>query len=209
MSGSALPGRMRPRMKSSISTGTSVIESSAAARHGEGLGVGERLEQPPSWASSVKTGRNETVMTSREKKSAGPTSLAASIMTCARGSSGRQPLEVLVRVLDHDDRRVHHGADGDRDAAEAHDVGADARARTCTMNGDQHADRQGEDGDQRAADVQQEDDADERDDRCFPRCSVSLQRVDGAVDQLGAVVDGARASHLRAGSGMSSRELVP
>ena len=35
-------------------------------------------------------------------------------------------LDVLVRVLDHDDDRIDHRADGDRDAAERHDVRADA-----------------------------------------------------------------------------------
>ena len=34
-------------------------------------------------------------------------------------------LEVLVGILDHDDRRVDHGADGDGNAAKAHDVGVD------------------------------------------------------------------------------------
>ena len=36
--------------------------------------------------------------------------------------------ELLVRVLDHHDRRVDHRADRDRDAAERHDVGVDALA---------------------------------------------------------------------------------
>ena len=31
-------------------------------------------------------------------------------------------LDLLVRVLDHDDRGIDHGADGDRDTAERHDV---------------------------------------------------------------------------------------
>ena len=35
-------------------------------------------------------------------------------------------LDLLVRVLDHHDGRVHHRADGDGDAAERHDVGVDA-----------------------------------------------------------------------------------
>ena len=39
----------------------------------------------------------------------------------------RRALEMLVGVLDHDDRGVDHGADGDGDAAEAHDVGAQAQ----------------------------------------------------------------------------------
>ena len=38
----------------------------------------------PSWASSVKTGMNDKVMMSREKKSAGPTSTAASVTTVQR-----------------------------------------------------------------------------------------------------------------------------
>ena len=39
-------------------------------------------------------------------------------------------LHVLVRVFDHDDDGVHHGADGDGNAAQRHDVGADALADT-------------------------------------------------------------------------------
>jgi hypothetical protein len=32
--------------------------------------------------------------------------------------------QMLVRVFDHDDGRIDHGADSDGDAAEAHDIGA-------------------------------------------------------------------------------------
>ena len=80
----------------------------------------------PSCASSVKIGRNDTVMISSEKNSAGPTSEAASTRISRRGLSGRRALQMLVRVLDHDDGRVDHRADGDGDAAQAHDVRADA-----------------------------------------------------------------------------------
>ena len=73
------------------------------------------------------------MMTSSEKNSVGPTSLAASRMTATwpRGGSPRGDalvlaLEMLVRVLDHDDAGVDHHADGEREAAEAHDVGVDA-----------------------------------------------------------------------------------
>ena len=83
------------------------------------------LKSRPSCASSVKMGRNETVMISREKKSGRPTSWAASIRTSRRGLPGVM-LEVLVGVLDHDDRGVDHGPDGDGDPAQAHDVGAQA-----------------------------------------------------------------------------------
>ena len=103
------------------------------------------------------------------------------------GLVGRRTLQVLVRVLDHDDGRVDHGADGDGDAAEAHDVGADAEH----LHGDErHEDAHGEhqDGDQRAAHVQEEDDADQRDDHAFLK-EGRLERGDGAVNELRAVVD--------------------
>ena len=54
--------------------------------------------------------------------------------------------------------------------------------------GDQHAERQRDDGDQRAAHVQQEDDADQRDDEALLD-QRALERVDRAIDQVGAVVD--------------------
>ena len=54
-----------------------------------------------------------------EKNSDGPTSTAASTSAFSRGVIGGRPLQVLVGVLDHDDRRVDHRADGDGDAAEA------------------------------------------------------------------------------------------
>ena len=43
----------------------------------------------------------------------------------ARLAAARRPpiVELLVDVLDDDDRGVDHGADGDGDAAERHDVG--------------------------------------------------------------------------------------
>ncbi len=95
---------------------------------------------------------------------------------------------MLVRVLDHDDGGVDHGADGDGDAAEAHDVGRQAE-RVHAGVGDQHAERQRDDGDQRAAHVQQEDDADQRDDEAFLD-KRGFERGDGALDEVGAVVDG-------------------
>ena len=81
-------GRMRPRTKSSISTGTSVTDSIAAPAMAKVLVKASGLKSRPSCASSVNTGRNETVMMSRLKKSAGPTSLAASMMVSWRGLPG-------------------------------------------------------------------------------------------------------------------------
>ena len=98
-------------------------------------------------------------------------------------------------VLDHHNRRIDHCADGDGDAAEAHDVGAEPQQPHADI-GHEHAERQRDDSDHRAAGVQQEDDADERDDEAFLEQG-SLQRVDGAVDQVGAIVDGVDGHALR------------
>jgi hypothetical protein len=58
-------GRMRPRTNSCISTGTRVIDSSAAPPMAKVLVSASGLNSRPSWASSVNTGRNDTVMTAR------------------------------------------------------------------------------------------------------------------------------------------------
>ena len=86
----------------------------------------------PSWSSRVNTGRNESVMISSDMNSAGPTSLeAVTTRSRCRRTARRpavalaRPLHVLVEVLDHHDRRVDHGADGDGDPAQGHDVGVD------------------------------------------------------------------------------------
>ena len=155
-------------MNSIISTGTSVTDSSAAPAMAKVLVKASGENSRPSCASSVNTGRNETVMISSEKNSAGPTSLQAAMMAsvAARVAFGLQPLEMLVRVLDHDDGGIDHGADGDGDAAQAHDVGVHAQ-QAHGDEGDQHADRQHDDGHQGAAHMQQEHDADQRDDDAF------------------------------------------
>ncbi|GAB1413790.1 hypothetical protein MASR1M97_25260 [Candidatus Desulfobacillus denitrificans] len=79
-------GRMRPRMNSSISTGTRVTESSAAPAMAKVLVHASGANRRPSCASSVNTGRKETVMMSSEKNSAGPTSLQAAIIASVRDS---------------------------------------------------------------------------------------------------------------------------
>ncbi len=99
-----------------------------------------------------------------------------------------RPLQVLVCVLDHDDGSINHRANCDRNAAEAHDVGADAE-QLHRAERHQDADRQHQDGDERAADVQQEDDADESDDDTLLKQRVP-ERVNGGIDQVRPVVDG-------------------
>ena len=103
-------------------------------------------------------------------------------------------LQMFVGVLDHDDDRVHHRADGDGDAAQRHDVRADALAEHDEER-NQHRDRQDQDGHERAAQVQQERDADQRHDDAFLD-ELFLQRLDRALNQRAAVV-GDGVGHVR------------
>ena len=139
-------------------------------------------------------------MTSSEKNRDGPTSWPASISTSRRGrrSSGGLSLlvlDVLVGVLDHDDGRIHHRPDGDGDAAQAHDV-AGQPDPPHRQQRQQHGQRQGDDRDQGAAEVEQEDDAHEADDEAFLD-QLLAQRLHRMPDQLGAVIGDDQLDALR------------
>jgi hypothetical protein len=62
----------------------------------------------------VKIGRNHTVMISRLKNGAGPTSPRRLDQEFQARLVGRRAFEMLVGVLDHDDGAVDHSADRDR-----------------------------------------------------------------------------------------------
>ena len=127
-------------------------------------------------------------MISSEKNSGRPTSCAASIDDLLPRLRPGVVLQVLVGVLDHDDRRVDHGADGDRDAAEAHDVRAEADVPH-RHEREEDRERQRENRDERAAEVPEKDDAHERDDDPFLD-QLLLQRVDRPLDEVRPVVGG-------------------
>src|ERR1700694_2289331 len=94
---------------------------------------------------------------------------------------------MLVSVLYHDEGPGDQGADRDRDPAEAHDVRTDAQR---LHGGERHQDpnRQHHDGNESAAYMQQEHDADERNDDALFR-ERSLQRFDRVVNQIRPVID--------------------
>ncbi len=75
-------------MKKTISTGTSVIDRIAAAAIEKVLVKASGPKRRPSCDSRVKIGVNDTVITSRLKNSAGPTSLAASTRISRRSDPG-------------------------------------------------------------------------------------------------------------------------
>ena len=114
-------------------------------------------------------------------------------------------LDVFVGVLDHDHRRVDHGADGDGDAAQRHDVGVDP----LQMHQDErreHAERQGQDRDQRRAGVPQEQPADDRHDHEFLD-QLRAEVFDRAIDEFGPVVD-RNHLHTRRQAGLQRFEPV-
>ncbi len=95
-------------------------------------------------------------------------------------------LDVLVGVFYHHHRRIDHRADGDRNAAQRHDIGVDPLVTHDDERG-QYADRQSDDRDQRRAQVKQEQRADEGDDDEFLD-ELPSQIVDCALDKLRAIV---------------------
>src|SRR5208337_2124684 len=68
-------------MKSDISTGVSVTARNDENSMANVFVYAKGLNNLPACSCNVNTGRNPTVITSKEKKSDGPTSLAASIIT--------------------------------------------------------------------------------------------------------------------------------
>src|SRR5881296_633103 len=123
-----------------MSTGTSVTESSAAAAIAKVLVSASGRNSRPSWSSSAKTGRKDRVMIRRDMNSAGPTSRAAANTRSQCGRSGscsivllenlhkhiehepdrphwERVFDVLVEILQQDDRGVDHRADRDGDPA--------------------------------------------------------------------------------------------
>ena len=142
-------------------------------------------------------------MMSRLKKSAGPTSTAASISTSVRDLPGGACSSLFVGVLDHDDGGVDHGADGDGDAARlmmlelkpsshmqisaistpsGSVMMATSALRACSRKMTQTSATMALSSRQRP-----------------------LEGVDRAVDQIRAVVDGLDADALREGSAPSRR----
>ena len=71
-------------MKRPIATGTRVTDRSAAAAMASVLVQASGSNSRPSWASRAKTGTKDTVMMSRLKKRAGPTSFADAVTTSHR-----------------------------------------------------------------------------------------------------------------------------
>ena len=132
--------------------------------HPEGLGVGQRLEQP-SFLRLQGEHRNERDGDHQQREEARAADFLDrrddDFLVVAAAAGALPHLQFLVRLLHHHDGRVHHGADGDGDAAERHDVGRDAHAAERNER-DQHRDGNGDHRDERAGNVPQEQQHDQR-----------------------------------------------
>src|SRR5205809_1733392 len=93
-----------------------------------------------------------------------------------------------MRVLDHDDSGIHHGADGNGDATEGHDVRGDAQL-VHRQERKQNGNGQSDDGNQRGADVPKENQTDQCDYNAFLDEFFAESR-DRALDKLAAVIGG-------------------
>ena len=142
-----------------------------------------------------------------------PTWVAA-VRVWSKVSAGRQsspeavlgPLAVADDVLRHDDARIHQDADGDGDAGQRHDVGGDAEL-VHQDEGDQDGGRQGQGDDQDAAEVEQKEDVHQGDEDDLLRQGL-LERIDGTLDQVAAVVEGDDADTLRQPRGQAGQPCL-
>ncbi len=105
--------------------------------HRKCLGEGQRLEQPP-FLRFQRKHRNETHRDDQQRKEQRPAdALGGGDDDFNALGVGRlaavflaEMFQEFVRVLDHDDGRIHHRADGDGDAAQRHDVRGQVQSRT-------------------------------------------------------------------------------
>ena len=135
-------------------------------RHGVGFGKCQRSEQPAFLRFQRENGDEGQRDDQQGEEQGGahfgrrvsdhaPTLLAFEFLV---GVRVRPVFQVLVGVFDHDHRGIDHGADGDGDAAQRHDVGVDPLIVHDDERG-QDPQRQRDDGHECRAQVEQEDQA--------------------------------------------------
>ena len=159
--------------------------------HGEVLGVGQRLEKAAFLSLQGQHGqeRNGDHQQCKEARSADFLHGIDDHPVVVFLSSGPLPFfEVLVGLLHHHDGRIHHGADGNRNAAERHDIGADAH-HLHRNERDDNSDGNREYRDDRTGNVPQEDEDHQRHNHHFLG-ERPFQVCDGTENQVGTVVRG-------------------
>ena len=105
------------------------------------------------------------------------------------------PLQMFVGIFNHDDGSVDHCSDGNGNSTQTHDVGIDS-LKVHDDKGHQDRYRQGQDGDQRTGQVEQEQCSHYRNnDTLFDQ--LFGQIVNRPFDQATAIVDGFDLDPLR------------
>ena len=131
-------------------------------RHGESAGKGQWTEQAP-FLSLQREDRHIGNRDNQQGEEQGRPHLLGGRrhgLPALRDRQGlaffiRRAFQVLVGILDEHDGPVHHGADGDGDPAQGHDIGIDPHPAH-GEKGDEDADGQGNDRHQGGARVEQE-----------------------------------------------------
>ena len=163
------------------------------AQHGEGLGKGERMEQLALLVGEGKNrekGQQDNRHGEKDRPPDQVRRVAARVAITARAVAGVHPalFEEAEGVLCHHDGGVHQDADGDGNAGQRHDVGADAgvahpKKRRQHRQGQRQRDDQDRAQMQQKNDVHQCDDDDLLDQRL-------LEGLHRPADELRAVVEG-------------------
>jgi hypothetical protein len=158
-------------------------------RHREVLREGERPEEPALLVDEGEHRQERHGDHEQREEDRGAHLLEgtqADLVHVAVAAAGDPLLDPLVSVLHLDDRAVDEDADRDRDAGERHDVRREAEeVERDERENDRDRDR--DDRDDRRRDVPEEHEDDEAHDQELLAERVD-ERVDGAADQVGAVV---------------------
>ena len=158
-----------------------------AAGHGKGFRIGERFEQSSFLIFECEDRQKRDHDHEQAEEQRRPYFRRRRDECCPARLARFEALDMLVRVFDHDDCRVHHGTESNGDAAEAHDVGADAK-RMHAGEGDEHADGQRENGDKRAPRMEKKQHAHGGHDQAFLD-QRAREGVDSAAYELRTVID--------------------
>ena len=191
LTGCFASGAIRPRMSKVISTGRQGHRQESGKQHGKGFRIGQRFEQPPLLGFQSKDGqkRDGDHQQRKEQRVCRLPPPPGRSPPCGYPGGRLHPtLQRFVGVLHHDDRGIDHGADGDSDAAQGHDVGVDPQR----MHGDERdEDRhwQSDNDHQGAGPMKQEDQTTTLTMMRSSSISSSFKVAIDLQDQIGAIID--------------------
>ncbi len=159
-------------------------------QHGEVFGIGQGFEHPALGRLQGQN-RQEGHRDDQQGEEAGAGhlfhGLDNDLPVVAQAPAAVPFLQFFMGLLHHHDGGVHHGAHGDDDASQRHDVGRDAHQPERDES-DQHRHRDGDDGDQGAGEVPEEkQDHHGHGQQHFDEGGPG--GGDGPLDQFGTVVD--------------------